>query len=261
MLENDVFRVYNIDMDLKTFFEENQKLAVAFSGGVDSALLLYAAAGAGIDVRAYYVRSQFQPDFELSDARETAAYIGADLTVIEADVLSDEIIRANPADRCYYCKQRIMRCITEQAAADGYDLIVDGTNASDDTGDRPGYRALAELGIRSPLKECGITKAEIRQMAREAGLAVWDKPAYACLATRIPHGEEITQEKLSKTENAERILRDMGFADLRVRMRGDGALIQVRADQYERAYANLSEITDALAPMYSEVILDDKIKR
>ena len=109
-------------MDLKTFFEENQKLAVAFSGGVDSALLLYAAAGAGIDVRAYYVRSQFQPDFELSDARETAAYIGADLTVIEADVLSDEIIRANPADRCYYCKQRIMRCITEQAAADGYDL-------------------------------------------------------------------------------------------------------------------------------------------
>ena len=141
-------------MELRNFFRINNKAAVAFSGGVDSSYLLYAALQAGADVRAYYVRSQFQPTFEFEDACKIAESIGAEMRVIELDVLSDEKVRANPSDRCYFCKQHIMGEIIRAAASDGYDLVVDGTNASDDLSDRPGARALKELGVRSPLREC-----------------------------------------------------------------------------------------------------------
>ena len=123
--------------------------------------------------------------FEYNDAMRLAEQIGARVRVIEVDVLADERVRQNPSNRCYYCKQAIFGNILRAAAEDGYTLILDGTNASDDEGDRPGMKALKELQVRSPLRECGLTKDMIRQLSRQAGLFTWDKPAYACLATRI----------------------------------------------------------------------------
>ncbi len=247
-------------MELREYFKNNSRAAIAFSGGVDSAYLLYAATEAGADVKAYYVKSQFQPAFEYDDAVRTAAQIGADLKVIKADVLCDETIRSNPEDRCYYCKTRIMGSILKAASEDGYDIIFDGTNASDDADDRPGFKALGEFGIKSPLRECGLTKDEIRSRAREAGLDVWNKPAYACLATRIPSGEPITARKLEITEEAEQALSEMGFVDFRVRMRGDSALIQVTDPQYDKAVSEIETIREAIGYMYSSVRLDDKTR-
>ena len=244
-------------MTIREYFELNNKVAIAFSGGVDSTYLLYAAAQAGADVKAYCVKSAFQPGFELAEAMEMAERIGAPLEVIELDVLSDETVTANPADRCYYCKQHVMSAIRAAAEADGYTVICDGTNASDDAGDRPGFKALSEYGIRSPLRECGLTKEEIRQMSREAGLPTWDKPAYACLATRIKTGERITKEKLEITEEAEHRLYDMGFRDFRVRMRGSNALVQITERQHAVALEKEYEIRMALADLYDEVSIDN----
>ncbi len=244
-------------MGLKDFFDNNRRFAIAFSGGVDSAYLLAEAVRCGAEVKAYYVKSAFQPEFEREDARRLAQYIGADMKEIEADVLSDEKVTSNPEDRCYYCKQLIMGAITKAAKADGFDIVCDGTNASDDISDRPGFRALAEFGIRSPLKECGITKADLRLAARELGLDVWDKPAYACLATRIAHGEKITEEKLRTTEKAEGIIHDMGFRDFRVRMRGNSALVQIERSQHAEAMSRRDEIVSALGGMYASVTIDE----
>lgn len=244
-------------MRIDEFFKNNNKIAIAYSGGVDSVYLLYEAVRAGADVKAYCVKSAFQPGFETEDAIRLADQIGCETRILEVDVLSDEIIRSNPEDRCYYCKRRIMGAIIKAASDDGYDVICDGTNASDDIDDRPGYRALKELGIRSPLRECGLTKEDIRSASKKAGLETWNKHAYACLATRIKQGEQITEEKLAITEKAEGILRDMGFIDLRVRMRGDSALVQIREDQHSRAIKMQDEISKALAGLYSMVIIDE----
>ncbi len=243
-------------MTLKEYFMVNNKIAIAFSGGVDSAYLLYAAVKAGADVKAYYVKSAFQPDFEFEDAQKLASQIACELKVIDVDVLSDEKVSSNPGNRCYYCKQHIMSAITGAALADGYDIVCDGTNASDDAGDRPGFRALEEYGIRSPLRECGLTKADIRIASKAAGLPTWNKPAYACLATRILTGEKITKEKLLITEKAESALHDMGFRDFRVRMRGNDALVQVEKSQHAEALDHEKEIREALSELYSEVKID-----
>ncbi len=232
-------------------------VAVAFSGGVDSSYLLYAASKCADRVTAYYVRSQFQPAFELEDACRVAGYCGTEMKVISLDVLSDEEIRSNPSDRCYHCKKRIMGAIAEAAAAEGYEIIIDGGNASDDENDRPGTRALSELGVRSPLKECGIDKDHVRALAKDAGLHVWDKPAYACLATRIPTGVPITAEALKTTERAEKILYDMGFRDFRVRLRGEDALIQVTESQHDKAVSEKGLIDERLCGMYRETVIDD----
>lgn len=243
-------------MNLSEFFAENDKLALAFSGGVDSAYLLYAAIQSGAHVRAYYVKSAFQPQFELDDARKLAKLLHADLKVLEADVLAYPEIRANPENRCYHCKKVIFSTILNAAAKDGYSLLMDGTNASDDAGDRPGMRALRELCVRSPLRECGLTKPEIRRLSREAGLFTWDKPAYACLATRIPTGTEITAEKLARTEAAESCLSSLGFTDFRIRLLGEAAKIQVPPMQLEKIMENREKITAELKKYYPSILLD-----
>lgn len=243
-------------MTIDEYFAVNRKTAIAFSGGVDSAYLLYAAAKAGADVKAYYVKSAFQPEFEFRDAVKLAEMIGCGLQVIDVDVLSDEKVTSNPQDRCYYCKQHIMSAIMQAAGNDGYDILCDGTNASDDADDRPGFKALGEYGIKSPLRECGLTKEDIRKASREAGLPTWNKPAYACLATRILTGEMITGEKLLVTEKAESILYDMGFRDFRVRMRGKNALVQVTESQIADAFAREEEIREALSDLYEYVNID-----
>ena len=214
-------------MELQDFFHEHPKAALGFSGGVDSSYLLWAARQCGADVRPYYIKTAFQPEFEFEDAKRLCREIGAELTVLELDALSDPAVAANPADRCYHCKRNLFGTLAARALADGYTLLLDGTNASDDAGDRPGMRALRELSVRSPLRECGLTKARIRALSREAGLFTWDKPAYACLATRVPTGETITAEKLQKTERAEALLFSLGFRDFRVRYFAGAARIQL----------------------------------
>lgn len=243
-------------MTLKEFFAENSKCALAFSGGTDSALLLWAANHYGADVTAYYAKTPFQPGFELADAQKLVNELGAKMRIVEVSPLEDENIRKNGPDRCYHCKNAIFGAIMAEAKADGYEFIMDGTNASDDASDRPGMRALEELGVRSPLRECGITKAQVRQMSLEAGLFTAGKPAYACLATRIPTGEEITEEKLRCTEECESALMDMGFSDFRIRRRGGAALLQVTHEQLPLVMEKREAIREALKAWYGEIYLD-----
>lgn len=247
-------------MALKSFFAENNKVALAFSGGVDSAYLLYAAVNAGADVTAYYVKSQFQPEFELRDAQRLSDELGARMQILPLDVLCDDAVTVNPKDRCYHCKKRIFTAIAKAAKADGYELLIDGTNASDDASDRPGIRALQELSVRSPLRECGITKAQVRSLSREAGLFTWDKPAYACLATRIPTGEVITAQKLQKTEKAEDILENLGFRDFRVRLMGENAKLQIREEQIPLLTEKRNHILEGLKPLYKNILLDLEVR-
>ena len=243
-------------MTLKQFFQENPRCALGFSGGVDSAYLLYAGVKAGADIRPYFIKTAFQPAFELADAQKLAEGLGAEVTVLELDALADPRVAANPADRCYYCKQNLFRTLKDRAIADGYPVLLDGTNASDEAGDRPGMRALAELSVRSPLRECGLTKAEIRARSREAGLFTWDKPAYACLATRVPTGTPITAEDLARVERGEEALFRLGFTDFRLRLFHGAARLQVPPEQTARAAALRQEITRALEGDFSAVLLD-----
>ena len=243
-------------MTLEHFFKQVPRAALAFSGGTDSALLLWAAKTYGCDVRAYYVNTAFQPAFELADAQKLAAELAAPMTVVEADVLAVPGAAANGPRRCYHCKKALFTALWQAARADGHTVLLDGTNASDDAGDRPGMQALRELEVRSPLRECGITKDQVRQMSKEAGLFTWDKPAYACLATRVPTGTPITAEALEKVERGEEALFKLGFTDFRLRLLGDAARIQVPADQMEKAAALHNDITGALEADFSAVLLD-----
>ena len=243
-------------MTLEQFFQENPRCALGFSGGVDSAYLLYAGVRAGADIRPYFIKTAFQPAFELADAKKLAEGLGVEVTVLELDALADPRVAANPADRCYFCKQNLFRTLKERAIADGYPVLLDGTNASDEAGDRPGMRALAELSVRSPLRECGLTKAEIRARSREAGLFTWDKPAYACLATRVPAGEAITADLLARVEGAEDALFRLGYTDFRVRVFHSAARLQLPRGQMERAVREAEELRQALKPYFTPILLD-----
>ena len=231
-------------MELRDFFQECPKVALGFSGGVDSAYLLYAALDHGAQVRPYFIKTAFQPQFELEDARRLCAQIPG--------------VAENPPDRCYHCKRALFGRLRQQAQADGYTVLIDGTNASDDAGDRPGMRALGELSVRSPLRECGITKAQVRALSKEAGLFTWDKPAYACLATRVPTGEAVTPETLRKVEAAEEALFSLGYSDLRVRVFHGAARLQLPGQQLEQAAKEREAILQALAPWFDTVLLDLK---
>lgn len=248
-------------MTIEEFFREVPRAAVAFSGGTDSALVLYLAKKYGCKVHAYYAKTAFQPGFELKDALRLAGELEVPVTVIEKDILAVSGTAANGPDRCYYCKRELFTAIKSAAEKDGYKVLLDGSNASDDEGDRPGMRALKELHVRSPLRECGIEKREVRRISREAGLFTWEKPAYACLATRIPAGVLITEQKLEKIEQAENLLGEMGFSDFRVRLAGDAARIQVTENQLELAVGKREQITEQLKPFFSAVLLDLETRR
>lgn len=250
-------------MQLEEFFAEHNKCALAFSGGTDSAYLLYAALQYGCDVRAYYMSSQFQPEFEDQDATRMAEQLGTRLYRVKCDILKEEQIRCNPVDRCYYCKQSLMSAIRQQAKNDGYSCVIDGTNASDKQGDRPGMRALLELGILSPLRMCGITKTEVRRLSKEAGLFTYRKPSYACLATRIAQGHEILEEDLKKVERAEDLLSEMGFRNFRIRLyryAAGAAALETEESQREFAQENLDRIRTVLRPWFQRVVLEEKCR-
>jgi len=243
-------------MDLKEYFAQHPKAALAFSGGVDSAYLLFAAMQAGAQVEAYYVRTAFQPEFEYQDACTLARQLGAKMHTLTLNVLEDEAVVRNPANRCYYCKRRIFTAISEAAAADGYTLLLDGTNASDEVSDRPGMKALQELQVQSPLRLCGLTKAAIRELSKAAGLFTWNKPSYACLATRIPTGTAITPEALQRTEWAEEALKELGFSNFRVRLMGDAARLELPEGQFALLAQKRREVLDTLSEKYSAVYLN-----
>lgn len=243
-------------MTIVEFFREVPEAAVAFSGGVDSAALLALAARHARRTKAYFVRTPFQPAFELQDAEDTARRLGAELQVIDYDILAVPAVAGNPPDRCYHCKRSLFTALLAAAKADGFSVVLDGSNASDDASDRPGMRALAELRVRSPLRECDLDKGEIRRRARQAGLPVWDKPSYACLATRIPTGTAITALDLARVERGEAALMDMGFTDFRLRLRGEAALLQVPGGQLEQARAGLEDIRRRLSADFCQVQLD-----
>ena len=215
---------------------------------------------AGADIAPYYIQTAFQPAFELEDAKRLCEQIGVKLNVIQLDALADPRVAANPANRCYYCKVGLFGALRARAKADGYDLLLDGTNASDDAGDRPGMKALREMEVRSPLRECGLTKAMIRQESRKAGLFTWDKPAYACLATRVPTGRTITPELLRRVEGAETALFARGFTDFRVRLYDDAARLQLPEGQLAKAVEQRQAIRQALAPWFDIVLLDTQTR-
>ncbi len=243
-------------MTLERFFHEHPKAALAFSGGADSAYLLWAGLQAGAEVWPYFVKTPFQPRSELEDAYQLCDRLDADLIVLDRDILADETVTANPPDRCYHCKRWMFSKLKRYAASEGFSLLLDGTNASDGGGDRPGMRALAELEVRSPLRECGLTKDRIRALSKEAGLFTWDKPSYACLATRVPTGRTIIQGDLERVERGEEALSRLGFRDFRLRLTAGGAKLQVLEEQFPLALERKRDILSALEADLSEITLD-----
>lgn len=213
---------------LKTYLMNLGKLAVAFSGGVDSTFLLKVSHMVlGDNVIAITVNGAIHPRWEIESAKEIAEQIGVKHIILDIDIFKNQNIVNNPPDRCYYCKLNVFSMIKKTAQDYGIDNVADGSNV-DDIGDyRPGMRALRELGILSPLKEVGLSKGEIRALSKELGLPTWNKPPLACLATRIPYNTRITQETLSMVELGEDFLRELGFTQVRLRHLGNLAKIEV----------------------------------
>ena len=211
-------------------------LAVAFSGGVDSTLLVYAAHEAlGDKALAVTARSSTFPDRERNEAIAFCEKHGIRHMILDSEELDIAGFRENPKNRCYFCKKELFTKIIELAAENGCEYVAEGSNM-DDLGDyRPGLQAVEELHVTSPLRQAGLTKQEIRDISREFGLPTWDKPSFACLASRFVYGEEITGEKLSKVGRAEQLLLDLGFRQMRVRMHGDDlARIEVLPEEVEK---------------------------
>ena len=243
MTETKSIKLDSILRDLRSF-------AVAFSGGVDSSFLVYRAAKlAGVKMIAVTIRTPYMPEREIEEAVEFAGSQNIKHKII--DVAFPEIIRHNPAERCYLCKKTLFSRIAEYASENGCNYLLDGTNADDKGELRPGLKALKELSVRSPLAEAGLTKKEIRELLRKEGLELWDKPAMACLLTRIPYETEVSERMLRMIERAEDYLFDKGYPGTRVRLHGEVARIEcmpgylskiINDKEREQIVANLKKI-------------------
>ena len=221
---------------LKDILLEMGHLLIAYSGGVDSTFLLKVAKDVlGDKVVAAHAVSPMHPSREYDDAKNLSSEIGAELELIDAkDILQNEQLIKNPVDRCYICKSNIFEKIKIAARRRNIKHVADGSNA-DDSGDfRPGLKALKELNIRSPLKEVGLTKREIRELSRRLNLPTWEKPALACLATRFPYGTRIELKPLKMIDDVENILCEQGFGNIRARHYGKMVKIEVPPDEIEK---------------------------
>jgi len=233
--------------DLRARLAALESLAVAFSGGVDSAVLLHAAREAlGERALGVIADSPSLPRRELEGARALALEIGAELVVLPTGELEDPSYRRNAGDRCYFCKSALFRAMEAFALERGVRALAFGEIADDLIEDRPGARAARELAVHAPLSAAGFTKEDVRRYAREHGLAVADKPSSACLSSRIPHGSEVTRERLARVERAEERLKDLGLRQLRVRDHGARARVEVGEAELDRARTLAPEIEAAL---------------
>ncbi len=217
--------------NLQNILLQYHSAVIAFSGGVDSSLLFKVAVKVlGENVLAVTADSETYPSFELAQAKELAQTINGRLEIIQTAELANPVYAQNPPNRCYYCKQELFGKLLALAQERGYAYVLDGANADDGGDYRPGLQAGKELGIKSPLKEAGLTKADIRTLARQMGLSNWDKPSFACLSSRFPYGQAITAQKLHQVAEAEALLRNLAFRQFRVRHHGEIARIEVDVD-------------------------------
>ncbi|PKO05705.1 MAG: TIGR00268 family protein [Chloroflexi bacterium HGW-Chloroflexi-3] len=224
------------------------QIGVALSGGVDSALVCAAAVQSlgKKQVKAYTIESPMEIPREVEDARLVAEILGVDLFRIPLDELEIEDIRSNPSQRCYFCKRERLKMIKDHSLLSGINQLLDGTNADDLSDYRPGRQALQELGVLSPLAVVGITKAEVRQLAKWQGIPVWDKPSTPCLASRFPYGIEINHQRLHQIACAEEILKIMGFTEFRVRYHESVARIEVPSNEFDHVLVQREKIIETI---------------
>lgn len=228
---------------LRTGIGRRGSMLIAFSGGADSSLLAGIAREVlGDRCRAVLLESPVVPRAAIRQAEETAGMLGIPFEVIPVPLMEEGSFRANPADRCYFCKKISARALKQRAGDLGIACVADGISCSDLGEYRPGIRAGDEEGIVHPFIEAGITKADIRAISRERGYGFWDRPSSACLSSRIPYGDEITGDKLRRVEAAEEHLRGLGFTQLRVRLHGPVARIEVIPDEMERLWVKKGEV-------------------
>lgn len=232
--------------NLKSIIKSYESVFVAFSGGVDSTFLLKVAHDVlGDKCVAINVESDFVPEREENEARVFCENEGIRWIGIKCDILDYKHITANPENRCYLCKKTLFSEMLQIMEHEGFNALLEGSNMDDTLDYRPGMKAVKELGVKSPLEDAKLSKQEIREFSKDMGLPTWNKPSFACLATRFVYGEEITKEKLKKVEAAEQFLIDKGFTQVRVRMHGESLVrIEVSENKLEELFSIRKEVTD-----------------